>query len=355
MYTTVTGILTRSQQASHTVASTEPTPSPEAPPDKLSEILEGLSSRDDYLRVYELEPTGNPKYLKRLYPSQVDDVLDAVRDAWGGGDFELQEVKGGRNGRRVRVSVAGPPKNRPGSGPVVVEQSPHVEPPARDIVEAVERLERMYRELRNPPPVANAGDPMAMAVNIVNAFQSAMAPLLAALLDRPKDPPADTSREILKAFTAGLQAAANLDRPKGGGPSHWDRLIDEVALPLVRTANGARAGAPPGAPALGPGEPAAPPASGPWYEVIAGHMPELSRLAAQGASAPMIARSLSTQAPDDFLDELMDEVSAGEPFWAEFFTRFPDTRRDEAWWRALVGQLWHESFAPDEEEEAAEG
>lgn len=339
------------------MSDTETTDSPPEPPDKLSAILEGLNHPDDYLRVYELDATGQGHYLNRLYPHQVDDLMDAVRDAWGGGAYELQEVKGGRNGRRVRVQIAGAPKNRPPGSPNAppeVEHSPHVEAPPRDVVAAVERLERLYHELRNPPAAAHAADPMAMAVNIVQAFQSAMAPLLSALLERSKEPPADTSRDILKAFTAGLQAAANLDRPRGGGPSHWDRLIDEVALPLVRTAS-APAAAVPGAPALGPGsEPARPPA-GPWHQVIATYMPELSRLAGQGASAPMIARSLATQAPPEFLDDLMEEVSAGEPFWAEFFTRFPEARAEEAWWRALVGQLWHESFSPDDEEEAAEG
>lgn len=310
-----------------------------------------------YVRVYRRK-AGKKSFLDRLTLQDTDDLLEAIRERWGGGDYALQPVnlKNQVQAGGGDVSIAGRPKDDEPDEPEepaparTVRHDVYAPEPASDFAQMGAMLREIRDELRRPPPAAAAADPMTMAASIVQTIQAATAPLTAKLLELSSTPREDSSGTVLKAFVAGLQAAANMERPDSGAPSYIDRLINEVAIPLVRRiqsdddATAARPGAP-----LAAADPDAEGEDVTWQALVAANMDGLIKLAGEGKSALLYAQLLAQEMPDEYLDTLLDAVDGGEPFWAEFFARWPRAREHDAWFRSFVGQLWHDGNLADDE------
>lgn len=325
---------------------------------ELMDILGAPDAQGGKVQVYRKRIGKRDQYLDQLEAEGMrDDPLGMIREQFGGGEFVL--VLRDSNARyvpngRLQVAIAGPKKdfdrearNAPDLEDddderlrVLEERFERRLQEARGMSsgEAMRELLREIRELRaavrNPPPGAEQANPADMALSMVQAMQTATAPLLTALLERKEERPMDTFLEAVK-----------LVRELGAPPADngFGSVLREVAQPFSRLVNAhvsrqeqaMQPNPPAGAAAPAGAEPDRPS----WWPTFGSAIPQLLGWAAAGKSPEVYADFLVEEVPDHLLGPIYEEVSRGDDFIREFHAAVPAAANHADWFARLFARM----------------
>ena len=268
--------------------------------------------------------------------------LQAVKDQYGGGKWSFRMKH--PNGSLIKsktVLIEGPPKTAMAEG----------EDP-RSFAETVQDTQALMletlQELRAGPPVGQSVDPINMALSIVGAFQSVLAPMQTALLKQGKNEP--DFGELVTIFKQGVEMG------KMSTPAEADPMSAVLAatLPPLLSVIGGNAQAPPSSPldvltnpppgpsvleGAGNGNPPARPG---WDMLISGYVPTLLSWARKDADVDLRAAFVCDELPAEAEALLLVELQKGPDFLAEFLALHPEAKPWESWiksfWVAVANQ-----------------
>lgn len=323
--------------------------------DELVELLERVGGEAAYMRVYRLE-AGERVHLRRMGP---EGTIDDIQEHYGGGDYLVQvcsqdgRVKGSR-----RLKIAGRPRD-PDDGPADQERLVgYSATPAnagrapRTLGESIAQLQEVLEGARNPPPVAQQGNPLEMSIALVTALGTAAGPIIELLKDRRPKGEGGGAVRMMEAYQNGLRTGVMLMKKHGAGEAAagsndiLGRMLDTIggltrggaAAPLedpLALPTGELGG---GAIASGANAARGVKLEKSWTEAVAPYVPRLQTLARQGKDPHLYADLLLDQASDELLELLMVQLNRGEDFWREFTSAFPGT--DRAWFQELLNRVW---------------
>jgi hypothetical protein len=306
---------------------------------ELGALLDGLGDEEHKLYVSRRNrQTRKFEFLAAWTPSEFS--LEDLRERYGGGDFRAQGRKGREymRGRSATFSIAGPYRD-------LDREAADDAAAAAGVLAGgaltLADLVKLLADTRNPPAAAAMGNPVEMAVSLVTALQTAMAPLQAALLDAAKRDSPDVET-FLAVFTKGLE----LGRGAGDG---YGSVVDRI-MPVVDrlTAAGSSPGAPTQPAALPPG-PNPPDLYPGWVTAVAPFIQQLQPMAAGGAPPDLYAAVVADQATDGQVLFLQEQLVRGDDFREDFYRYFPEAVALRPWWDSFLDHLTDALLEPEAE------
>lgn len=334
----------------------------------LEAILDELGGPTEVrISVYRAQARGGqPAFLETIGAPLDRDVSQAIRDRFGGGQYQLQFrlVDEGGIKRQRHLTIAGPPKPHPEEEPEEDQEGEETRARAQEEESEVQRLRRkleekteelreaktmdlisglarevasLKEELRNPPREAEGQNPAELALSILGAVQAQTQPYLQALLERKEPEP--TAETMMDAFFRGLEAANQLQ-----SGNEYAGVIREVGKPLVGLLGQAieqgrvptMGGADPTM--ARPNPPDVAPNPEPWQRMIAPYVPHLMKWAQLGSDPEMRARLVLEEIPDAQLDQLAEAVYQ-DGFLEEFLAAVPAAQPHRPWFSMFYGEL----------------
>lgn len=287
---------------------------------------------------YDDEADGKLKYVYRWIRD--DFTLHKVKEQFGGGrwHFRLKTAKGD-NIKAKNVQIEGPPKKG------VKEVDPQDDPRgfAEKILDTQALLVEKLEEVRAGPPAGAVADPINMALSVVGAFQSVLAPYQQALLNKESDgpnfaelvgilqqgiemgkataaPPSDPMGNVLAATLPGLMNVIGAGQPATPEPAEVLKTMDRTPAPQ-------------------PPAQESPPRPG-WDILLANWLPMLAGWARKDADTDLMAAFVTHELPPDAEAMILAELKKGPAFLTEFLTLHPDLKPWEPWfdrfWRAIA-------------------
>jgi len=304
-----------------------------------AEVLENIGASAAYVRLYRIS-AGRKVFVNRV---GLDVEPEGIQDAYGGGEYELnmcdnrgKVLKGGT----YRLQIDGTPKPlpQPGAPDSLARFQATDMAPARDLSEAVRRLDDIYRELRHPPAPIQRADPLELAAGLVTAVSAAVVPIITLMKEgRPRRGGPSSAAGRVEALERGIRIGISLG--KGGTGSGWaDKLMD-MMQPHIDAAAAGAAG-PEAPPPLLPALPAEGAAVPDWRQVFARYLPQLMALAAQQRDPTLYADLAVDNAPPELLDMLVQQIARGEDFRRELFQAFPQAVPYREWLTLFLGAVW---------------
>lgn len=332
-----------------------PEPLPDTPPrpeveetelDATTAFLEGLGDMDGegVVEVTRRTKTGHAERLEN-FPLESFDWQD-VKAKYGGGRYTFRvKDENNRYGGQKTFRIGGES----------FYPDPEVAKPTEEMT-AVEllsemktRLDGLAVEIRRGPPQGAGPSSFDMGVNLFQAFMSAQAPLLAAVMEKGKGGAGPT--EMMELFFKGFELAKDLNPPA----DPLAAVAANVAGPLVGLLQGAAAKEQgvtmnPNPPAPAPDRPATVPT---WDFLLSQYMDDLTLWAAQNKNPAVMASFVLEMAPGPAVEMIVQQVGRGKEFRVEFFALHPEARAHESWfkafWKAVENSFeWEDSEAEPE-------
>lgn len=352
------------QEAPEAAPRDEPDSQADAFMDALASVSDEEEARID---VYRNHPqTKKAEYMGRLDLTQYS--LDFIRQEWGGGSFQLRLVVGTRYMKQKTVSIAGPFKDFSRVADVETpdertERRYAETDAARERLAEISTLQAvaelrsefrdLLRELRNPPPQAQAAPVGNMTRDLLETMQAMMTPYMELFKERMdalrgKDEPDPMA--MVEAMRAGIELG------QGSAGDSYRSVITEFGVPLLKML---QSGGLPG-PMMNPQQQAvdaeAPPMREPSnaLEALAPWMPTLIDWAVSGKDPRLRADLIVDELPPRYVD-MLETFIAQPNSLTLFLTRFPQAGDHRVWFEQLFRGLSYAFGLSDEEEEDGNG
>lgn len=321
---------------SETATTPATTPPPSDDFEDVDALLAELGPEATEVQIYQVERGGRHNYLETWEPSEFS--LDAVKERWGGGRFQVRLKGPGRGYIKQRAfRIAGPSLLAPAGLPAALATGPQAAPTSSPEVTELRREVASLRELIQGQERGSRFEEMIALTRLLTERE------------RPAVDPVDT---LLK----GIELAEKM----GSGSSGYSEVLNRLGVPLLDFLQEQAAkekGAPPGAPKqpaalpAGSGQPSPDIHAPAWVPSLAPWVPQLLQLAAAGRNpqlyAALIVDTLEGNPDQTPLALLRDAVGQGDAFLAEFYQHVPDALQRSEWFGELFGEIQGLLFGDD--------
>lgn len=299
---------------------------------------------------YDDEGDGDVRFVHRWPLDKFS--LPEVLERFGGGrwSFRLRFRSGGYIASRT-VKIDGPRKD-----PKAPADKEDPRTFSDQILDSQGLILEKMNELRMGPPAGGSNvDPINMALSIVGAFQSVIAPMQEKLLAKEQSEP--NFGELVTIFQQGIEMG-KLSTPPNSDPMGQ---VLATTLPTLMQAIGAGTKQPNSnplevltnppneAPSLAPGaDPVGTPTARPGWDVLLGnYLPFLLKWARKDSDFSLRAEFVVDELPPEAEAIVLDQLRRGPEFFTEFMVLHPEAKPWEEWfanfWIAIADQYpWGE-------------
>lgn len=286
---------------------------------------------------------------------------------WALQDFSLQKAKETFGGGKWSFRLKKAPNTHLRTKTVVIEGKPIAPSPDKSskedprsfsekVLDTQQMMLEKLQELRNPPPQTAGVDPVNMALSIVGAFDSILAPMREELREARSRKEGPDFGELVNIFREGMElgkiAGAPASDPMG-------QVLATTLPPLMDVITSGR-GKAPSSPTdalteLGKTQEAEtltpktnPPSSKPpWDYLVAPLLPHLLKWARKDADPDLRAAFVVDELNAETEALLLEQLKRGPDFFREFMLLHPEARPWERWlaefWAAVADQFpWGE-------------